>query len=129
MEALLLSLSDKADLHFLTYTDHVELVASCYLVFHTQVNLSHPLNSIESSYRARVHCEHLMILNCKGITSAFHLLSSLQMTGEKSCTRLPKNKNIKIFYKVSRSLVHLPLYCKVILGNIWLGGCIFKAFY
>jgi len=124
MEALPPSLSDKAYLYFLTNTDHVERLVSFHLVFHTQVNLSHPLNSIESSYRARAYCEHLKIFNCKGITSAFHLLSSLQTTKETSRTPLPKNKNIKTFCKVSWSQVRLALYYKVTFGNIWLDGCI-----
>ena len=121
MEALLLSISDKAYLNFLTNTDHVERVVSFHLVFLTQVNLTHPLNSIEFSYRVRVHCEYLTILNCKWITSAFHLLSSLRKTGETSHTPLLKNKNIKIFCKVSRTPVRLPRYCKIIFENIWLG--------
>jgi len=77
METLLSSLSDKAYLHFLTNTDHIGFVVSFHLVFHTQVNLSHPLNLIESPYRARVHYEHLIVLSCKHVTFAFHLLSSL----------------------------------------------------
>jgi len=44
------------------------------------------------------------------------------MTGETSRTSLPKNKNIGTFCKVSRNLVRLPLYYKIILGKIWLGG-------
>ena len=121
MEALPPSLSDKTHLHFLTNTDHVEFVVSFHLVFHTHVNLSHPLNLIESSYRARVHYEHLTILNGKGIASAFYLLTSLQMTGETSRTPLPKNKNIKTFCKVSRSPARLPLRCIITLENIWSG--------
>jgi len=39
---------------------------------------------------------------------------------------LPKKK--KIFCKVSRSPVRLPLYCKIILGNIWLGNNIWNHF-
>ena len=62
MEVLPSSLLDEAYLNFLTNTDHVELVISFYLVFPTQVNLSYPLNSIESLYHARVHCEHLTVL-------------------------------------------------------------------
>ena len=126
MGALPPSLSEKAYLNFLTSFDHVELVISFHLVLLTQMNLSHPLNLIESSYRARVHCEHLTILNRKG--TAFHLLSSLQMTGETSRTALPKNKNIKTFCKVSQSHVRLPLYCKIILGKYLVGQPHFKSF-
>jgi len=82
-------------LNFLTNTNHVEPVVSCHLVFHTQVNVSHLLNLIESSYHAKIHYEHLMILNCKEITSVFHLLSCLQTTGETSRTPLLKNKKYK----------------------------------
>ena len=109
------SLSDKAYLYFLTNTDHVEPLISFHLVFHTQVNLSHPLNSIESSYHARVHSEHLTVFSYKRVMSAFHLFSSIRTEGETSRTPLPKNKNIKIFCKVSWSRTHLPLYCKIIL--------------
>ena len=63
--------------NYLTDTGYVELMVSCDLVFHTHLNLLRSLNLIESSYHAKVHCEHLTILNGKGIAIAFHLLTSL----------------------------------------------------
>ena len=96
----------------------------CHLVFHTKVNLSHLLNSIEFSYRTRVYCEHLTILNYKEITSAFHLLPSLQLIGETSWTLLPHNKNIKTFCKVSWSPARLRNIWKYLVGRLH-----FKSFY
>jgi len=65
LEVLSLFLSNKACLNLLISTDHFELMISFHVVFFTQVNFSPPVNSIKSTYRARVHCEHLTILNYK----------------------------------------------------------------
>jgi len=50
------------------------------------------------------------------------------LTAKTFYTPMPENKNIKTFYKVSRSPIRLPLHCKITFENIWLGACVSNHF-
>ena len=64
---------------------------------------------------------HLIIFNCNGIMSPFHLLSSLRIDSGNFLYSITKKKH-KNSLQVSRSPAHLPMYCKITFENIWLGA-------